>query len=258
MPPPTAERLKVRCYRCNQLLAVAPSKAGAVVACPKCKAELLIPRPENQQPGEEPTDPAVAALNSGTFPSLAPITESATTAAGKGERPSSSFLDEISALIPPEVAALRPEDLRVEAEFLSSLTREPTPPAPAAEPFGFPGLSTGPEPAPPPESGESGPVGLPEVSAFSTSVVPGGATTVEIPPPLPISVPVPEPKGIVPPISIEPEAIRPPSAAEPRSIREVVLPASVVLAWMVFALMAIPLAFVAGLMVGHFIWKMGP
>src|SRR5262249_27680993 len=40
-----AERIKVRCYRCNQLLAVPPNKAGAVVSCPKCKAELLIPTP---------------------------------------------------------------------------------------------------------------------------------------------------------------------------------------------------------------------
>ncbi len=42
------ERLKIRCYQCNQLLAVAPNKAGTVVACPKCKADLLIPRQETQ------------------------------------------------------------------------------------------------------------------------------------------------------------------------------------------------------------------
>ena len=68
----TAERLKVRCYRCNQLLAVAPGKAGTVVACPKCKAELLIPRPEPQPTADEPADPSVAALKSETFPALRP------------------------------------------------------------------------------------------------------------------------------------------------------------------------------------------
>ncbi len=73
MPPPTAERLKIRCYRCNQLLAVAPNKAGTVVACPKCKADLLIPRPDPQPPADEPADPSVLALKSGTFPALAPI-----------------------------------------------------------------------------------------------------------------------------------------------------------------------------------------
>ena len=40
------ERLKFRCYRCNQLLGATPNKAGSVVTCPKCSAELLIPVPE--------------------------------------------------------------------------------------------------------------------------------------------------------------------------------------------------------------------
>ncbi len=40
------ERLKFRCYRCNQLLGATPNKAGSVVTCPKCSAELLIPMPE--------------------------------------------------------------------------------------------------------------------------------------------------------------------------------------------------------------------
>jgi DNA-directed RNA polymerase subunit RPC12/RpoP len=40
------ERLKFRCYRCNQLLGATPNKAGSVVTCPKCSAELLIPIPE--------------------------------------------------------------------------------------------------------------------------------------------------------------------------------------------------------------------
>jgi phage FluMu protein Com len=258
MPPPTIERLKVRCYQCNQLLAVAASKAGAVVACPKCKAELLIPRPDNPQTAEEPTDPAVAALQSGTFPALAAIA-GATETTGRPGSPPSSFLDEISALIPPEVAALRPEDLRVEAEFLGSLTRAPTSPAPAVDPFRFAGVSTAPEPAPSAlAAAEPGPVAPDEVSALATSLASVGAATVETPPPLPISAPFPDAMAVVPPISIEPEAIRPPSAAETRTIREVVLPASVVLAWMVFVLMTIPLAFVAGLMVGHYIWKIGP
>src|SRR5262245_4091291 len=107
MPPPTADRLKVRCYRCNQLLAVAPNKAGAVVACPKCKAELLIPRPEDSSAGAEPAGPEPAGSKSGTFPSVSAIAEAATTPTGRAESPSPSYLDEIAALIPPEVAALR-------------------------------------------------------------------------------------------------------------------------------------------------------
>src|SRR5690242_3718128 len=117
MPPSTAERLKVRCYRCNQLLAVAPTKAGSVVACPRCKAELLIPRPEPQQPAEETADQAFTSS-----------TDSPPGTAGQQGSASPSFLDEIAAMIPPEVASLRPEDLRVEAEFFETLTHEPSPP----------------------------------------------------------------------------------------------------------------------------------
>jgi phage FluMu protein Com len=258
MPPPTAERLKVRCYRCNQLLAVAPTKAGTVVACPKCKAELLIPRPDSQPPAEEPTDPSVSPLNSGTFPALAPVTKATTT--GREGAASPSFLDEISALIPPEVAALRPEDLRVEAEVFGAITREPSPPPPAAEPFSFPGVLSAADFSAPPAAVERPPAAPQEIPGFfaSTGSAPAASGTVESPPPLPISVPAPEANIVVPPIRLEPEAIRPRVDTEPRGIREVVLPASVVLAWSLFVLSAIPLAFLAGLMIGHFLWRTGP
>jgi phage FluMu protein Com len=258
MPPPTAERLKVRCYRCNQLLAVAPSKAGSVVACPRCKAELLIPRPEPQPTAGEPADPSVAGLKSATFQALAPATDSPAGTAGPEGSPPSSYLDEIAALIPPDVAALRPEDLRVEGEFFEALTREPTPPSPAVDPFRFPGPSPAEEVPPPPATNEPSPVAPPSASVTSTAASSGGTGAVEAPPPLPLSVPVPDLNLAVPPIRVEPEAIRPPRGDEPRGIREVVLPASVVLAWSLLVLMAIPLAFVAGLMVGHFLWKGAP
>ncbi|GAC1469713.1 MAG: hypothetical protein NVSMB9_13840 [Isosphaeraceae bacterium] len=48
----TANPLKFRCYRCQQLLGVSRSKAGAVVACPKCSAELLVPEPPEAVPVE--------------------------------------------------------------------------------------------------------------------------------------------------------------------------------------------------------------
>jgi ribosomal protein S27E len=256
MPAPTADRLKVRCYRCNQLLAVSPTKAGTVVACPKCKADLLIPRQGTQQPAEEPADASVVALKSGTFPALAPVTESASaTAAGQGAA-SSSYLDEIAAVIPPEVAALRPEDLRVEAEFFETLTRGPAPPA--EDPFRLPAELSARDLLPPPAAGERGPDNLPGVAAFSTEVSSASGGAVEAPPPLPVNAAVPEANVVVPPIQIEPVAIRRPVDAEPRAIREVVMPASVVLAWLLFVLSAIPMAFIAGLMIGHFLWKNAP
>jgi hypothetical protein len=255
MPAMPAERLKVRCYRCNQLLAVAPSKAGTVVACPKCKADLMIPRAELEPSNEQAADPSAVGLTSATFKALTPVTEAAT--AGGGGSASTSFLDEIAAVIPPEVAALRPEDLRVEAEFFETLTREPATPPRAADPFPFPGPLSANDLLPPPAVAEAivtAPAGV------ASEVASGAGGAVEMPPPLPASVPVtvPEANIVVPPISIEPAAIRPRADAESRAIRDVVLPASVVLAWSLFVLAAIPMAFVAGLMIGHFIWKSGP
>jgi hypothetical protein len=55
-------------------------------------------------------------------------------------------------------------------------------------------------------------------------------------------------------IEIERPTILPPGS-ELRRVSEVVLPASVVVAWSLFALLGIGLAFVAGLLMGHFIWK---
>jgi hypothetical protein len=145
---------------------------------------------------------------------------------------------------------MRPEDLRVEAEFFETLTRESTAPPPAEEPFPFPGATSTGDVSSAPAGDEPDPV--------TPFVVSGGAGAVEAPPPLPISVPGPEVNIAVPPIRVEPEAIRPPSGDETRGIREVVLPASVVLAWSLLVLTALPTAFVAGLMVGHFLWKSAP
>ena len=38
-----AEPIRFRCFQCNKLLGVSRSKAGAVVACPQCSAELVVP-----------------------------------------------------------------------------------------------------------------------------------------------------------------------------------------------------------------------
>ena len=54
-------------------------------------------------------------------------------------------------------------------------------------------------------------------------------------------------------IEIEHPAIVPPGT-ESRRLREVILPASVVLSWSLFVLFAIALSFVAGLLLGHFVW----
>jgi hypothetical protein len=60
---------------------------------------------------------------------------------------------------------------------------------------------------------------------------------------------------VVPPIEIEPPSLLPPNR-EFRPVHEVVLPASAVLAWSLFGLIGIATSFLAGLMVGHYFWRM--
>ncbi len=102
----TVERLKIRCYRCNQLLAVSPNKAGTVVACPKCKADLLIPRLDSQATGDGAEDSGLAASLSQSRKGSASATASASSSASSSGE-SNSYLDEIAAMIPPELALLR-------------------------------------------------------------------------------------------------------------------------------------------------------
>jgi hypothetical protein len=265
------ERLKFRCYRCNQLLAVAPSKAGSVVSCPKCQADLLIPAGEPRAKGDGVNRARVEAeARSGVETEAAPVREvnprtRADAAAILGSSqpapkaaPNRGFMEEIAGAIPPDLADLRPEDLRVEAEFFESLTRPP-PPSTIVDPTPWPV----PEPSAPPSS-------IPEPLSPAAPFAPGVQTTEAIQP----SGPSPEPeetgeraggpperpsrpeetRPIGPQIEIEPPSILPPGT-EIRRVSEVVLPASVVLAWSLFVLAGIASAFAAGLMMGHFLWK---
>jgi hypothetical protein len=238
-----ADRLKFRCYRCNQLLAAAPGKAGAVVTCPKCKAELQVPAPE----------PSV-------FADVAPrqqadtASRAATTDAPPKPPPVPAYIQEIAAAIPAEVADLRPEDLRVEAEFFESLTRPPArQPDPEPVPFFGPDANA-PFPTLDPQAAPVG--GLPSLEiAVDTqrgpdfTVVP--STLQAISPPAELSAPGIHPDA--PPIEIEPPTILPPGT-QIRPIHEVVLPASVVLAWSLFGLIGIATSFIAGLFIGHYFW----
>ena len=200
----TVERLKIRCYQCNQLLAVTPNKAGTVVACPKCKADLLIPRPES--PGRAG---GAEEGGSGANSPVLNLTES-TSGTTRMSAESPAFLQELAAIIPPELAALRPEDLRVEAEFFDQLSHEPTTPVrstpePAltarSDPFQFPDTFDPSSLPPPPEKpfAFSSEVGF----AVAADAVSAPAASDRLPPPLPI----PPADVVVPPIQIEPPSV---------------------------------------------------
>ncbi len=152
--------------------------------------------------------------------------------------------------------------LRVEAEFFRGLARPPE-------------RETSPEPAKPLSQESVSPLISNDFTAASdfTAPAPGPvpnlerASTrpteprrVEAPaPPTPWLAPepasAPANTGLeVPPIKIEPISILP-SRNELPPIREVGLPAQVVLAWSLFGLIGIAVSFIAGLMVGHFVWR---
>jgi phage FluMu protein Com len=258
------ERLKFRCYRCNQLLAVAPSKAGTIVACPKCQADLLIPAAEvaTKESGENQGKGEVERPRKAESKAESRVRAEAAAILGASPgvptpAPVPTFLGELSGVIPPDLADLRPEDLRVEAEFFENLTRAPSPPAVEPAPWPVPeslgsSFSTGsisPTAPYPPETESTREIEPPEWP----SATPEAADRVSRPSEK-TSLPE-EVKSIVPQIEIEPPSILPPGT-EIRRVSEVVLPAPVVLAWSLFVLVGIALSFVAGLMIGHFLWKM--
>jgi len=264
------ERLKFRCYRCNQLLAVAPNKAGTIVSCPKCQAELLIPAAEPRTKGDgENLAKAEVDLRTKTRTVSPTRREARPWAQAEGaDVPGSSqvppkpapvpgFLGEIAGAIPPDLADLRPEDLRVEAEFFETLTRVPEP-APIVDPARWPvteSLTTSFSSEPP-----SPPATFPPATEIPPEMGPSPSFTVppepagRVPGPFESPAPPTQVSPIVPQIEIEPPTILPPGT-EIRRVSEVILPASVVLAWSLFVLLGITLSFVAGLMMGHFLWK---
>jgi hypothetical protein len=69
----------------------------------------------------------------------------------------------------------------------------------------------------------------------------------------PVTTPTATP--VVPPIQIEPESIVASRGPAPGRPRDVVLPRSVAATWSLFVLLALALAFLAGLLAGHFVWK---
>src|SRR4051794_10817581 len=97
-----------RCYQCNQVLKTSRSKAGSVVACPKCKAELLVPEP----PAQEPAVPEPAPSESGDESDASAVIRSIVS---PQTEPPADFPD------------IRPEDIRVE------LREEPLVPRKQAE-----------------------------------------------------------------------------------------------------------------------------
>jgi phage FluMu protein Com len=235
--------LKFRCYRCNQLLGASSRRAGTVISCPRCSAELEVPRPDEL---------ATSAAADASSPPSSRGARSSAAVQGTSAAVS-SFIEEIAAAIPAELAALRPEDVRVEAEFANRVvrTREPA----------IPILPARVEAPPEPEA--------PSVEALQTvqpaqrvqtprRVGPPPQAPVRPDPLLTVPVNQAQPAALIdaslPAIQVDPPSILPPGR-QIRPVSEVVLQPATVLAWSLLVLLAVPMAFLAGLLLGHFVWK---
>ncbi len=131
------DHIRFRCYRCSQLLGASAKRVGSIISCPRCGAELKVPRAEDQLVSAEASRSGPGVTNESRTPSR-PGTSASAPAARTGGSGLPTFMDEIAAAIPDELASLRPEDIRVEAEFadLVVTTNEnfltSAPPAPPA------------------------------------------------------------------------------------------------------------------------------
>jgi len=216
-------QVRFRCYKCNQLLGVSRNRIGSEVSCPKCATPLVVPDPEEMA---EPAAP-------GSNPEPGP----AATASDSPEG-TPAFLSALAAGLPVEIADIRPEDIRVEtsADWSPPLISTATQ-ASAVEPY--------PLDVPP-----ALPVEPPRRAPYEAAPAPASA---------PAPGPAPAPgaasvDSIVSAIKLEPPSVAGERTPAVRS-RDLVLPRSVVAFWSLFVLLAQALAFLAGLLAGHFVWR---
>ncbi len=216
--PPTP--IRFRCSQCNKALKVAPAKAGRVIACPACSAELIVPDapvdaasnpvaagPPDEATGGSPLGFLNLRLDETSAPAAAaaPITAAAPALA---LAPAPALADSESPL----------DFLRVGATVPASAAPAGTvSPTPSAAPLILP------------------PVGV-EV-APSGPIFPGIHTEPE--PSRPVS-------AATAPLTVADRAGR---------RNDVVLSRSVVMLWSFLVLLAVVFAFSTGLLAGHFLWR---
>ncbi|MDE2507206.1 MAG: hypothetical protein KGM43_08355 [Planctomycetota bacterium] len=259
--------IKLRCGSCRQLMGVSRSKAGMLVKCPKCGVPVRVPEIE----------PIEGELAHRRAPSGDAATDSVerdvTAAPAKTREPRTGFL--VGAPF-ETIDDLRPEDIRVEpgieytpppieqvGEIELGITFEPTPRG-RVEASGS-GITPSPTAGREFEAQHIEP--MPPTPASSQTAAP---THVE---PTPQADPVSEVERMresifTPrsadvetelPIDVEPPLERDRPIDRDRAIaprpRDLILPRSVVMAWSLFVLLALAATFLAGLLAGHFIWR---
>jgi DNA-directed RNA polymerase subunit RPC12/RpoP len=235
-----AAPIKFRCTQCGRLLGASRSKAGAAVACPKCGMTLFVPEPS--EPSTPPPLPKTPEFERGDTTGPRPTSPTAPTALDSG--------------IPLDFLDIRPEDIRVEPA-VRDLPLNIFPPVDATsstEP-GEPSdaeTDTEPDREPEPEA-ETGVLPI-RIETEPEPVRSGGSEATVVPPPLTENPAVSG--AVLPPIRLETPA---PGVRAGRALlarpHDLVLPRSVVMAWSLFVLLALALAFAAGLLAGHYVWR---
>lgn len=229
MPP--EQPIKFRCDRCGQLLGVSPARAGRPVKCPKCGAGLMVPAPGDPEP--DPSDPEGSTA-----------TATATSTEGPKGPPSSGFFDAVD-LDQDDLRNLFPVDLGEDREDEESL---PFFESDAEDNPDFedetdddddaidPEIASTPSPGPPKGPGQGLIIedvegaGTESISALLAERAGGDGQSAELEP------------GVT-------------ATSRSRASRDVLVPRMALLAWSLFVLIALFLAFVAGLLVGHFVWR---
>lgn len=273
--------LKFRCYACGQLIGATRSKANRIIECPKCAVELLVPGPE-----------AFEDLESRSTDNLTAI-EVSRTYETSSERPSAvdlKFPAELLDLSPEDIAVV-PELKRTHG-VATSEPDSPAALKLKLDPHHRPGLAGGIGPAstsvpgsaagaiparkpvtppassPPPISFKQ----LEEMDKFGPLLNRGGYQVEADPSPSrdveastpqrPVQVPPVAASGSNTPLSELAQtplplvvAPTPTLTANSSSMRvNVTLPRAAVVAWSILVLLAVGMAFTAGLLVGHFVW----
>jgi hypothetical protein len=185
----SAASLTFRCYQCQKLLKVSRARAGSVVRCPKCGAELVVPQVEAENPAamNPAPDPQV---DEGGFPAGLFTTEAAGSVSGDAP----AFFPEIRT----GPASSRPET--------PPASPPESPPAAHESPFAF--LQTGP-------SGAPAATPFPFVNTGTPDAAPPTPPAQERPKPQKRIRPRPEPPAQAPAAPSSGSGIFPPGASFP-------------------------------------------
>ena len=209
--------LKFRCYRCGKLLGAPAAKGGKATSCPNCRAELIIP---GRDEGEGSGVPELArAIDYNASPRASTSTPPASAA---GRDPGFSWEDIDTGIFQAAAAAI---DIDSPITIVPRGTSPES--SPALHPFNPTNLPQ--DSTPPPPALVEGATELPSATQSSSDI-------------LAIKIP-----GRIPPAA--------PAAESRRGTGEVVLSRGVVASGMAFALIAVGIAFLAGLVVVHYIWR---